>query len=89
MRHRSLLIGSILAIAAGSYMWDYLGPMISVASGGFAGEGLWLRNLSVTAYTKPFWTGLMTSLIGFIILLAGAAGVIIVLFLFLKSRNGG
>jgi hypothetical protein len=77
LKHRRLLVGSIIAIPIGVILWVILGPVVAMAGVSSHEEGWWIFSQTVTDITATYWVGVAISLIGLIVLIAGVTGIIV------------
>ena len=87
MKHRKLLIGSIIAISIGIVLWLVVGPVIA-ASGVYTYQtGWWIFSQTHSGTTTAYWAGLTLAVIGLIIVIGGITGITISLLLEFLDRN--
>lgn len=87
MKHRRLLVGSIVAIPIGLVLWIIIGTTIALAGIATHQEGWWIFSQTVTELTTTYWVGLAISLLGLIIVIAGISGIIIAFVLEILDRG--
>lgn len=87
MKHRRLLIGSIIAIPIGIILWAIIGPIVAFAGITSHYEGWWIFGQTVTEVTATYWVGVALSLGGLIILIVGVAGIILAFVLEILDRE--
>ena len=87
MKHRRLLIGSIIAIPIGIILWVIIGPVIALAGITSHYEGWWIFGQTVTEVTATYWIGVALSLAGLIILIVGVVGIILAFVLEILDRE--
>jgi len=87
MKHRRLLVGSIIAIPIGIIFWVIIGPTIAFAGISTHQEGWWIFSQTVTDITVTYWVGVALSLSGLIITIAGITGIILAFVLELLDRE--
>ena len=87
MKHRRLLIGSIIAIPIGIIFWVIIGPTIAFAGLSTHQEGWWIFSETVTDVTTTYWVGVTLSILGLIIMIGGITGIILAFVLELLDRG--
>lgn len=87
MKHRRLLIGSIIAIPIGIILWAIIGPIIAFAGITSHYEGWWIFGQTVTEVTATYWIGVALSLAGLIILISAIFGIILACVLEVLDRQ--
>lgn len=87
MKHRRLLIGSIIAIPIGFILWAIIGPIIAFAGITSHYEGWWIFGQTVTEVTTTYWVGVGLSLVGLIILIVGVVGIILAFVLEILDKE--
>ena len=87
MKHRRLLVGSIIAIPVGIIFWAIIGPTIAFAGISSHQEGWWIFGQTVTDITATYWVGVALSILGLIITIGGITGIILAFVLELLDRG--
>lgn len=87
MKHRRLLIGSIIAIPIGIILWVIIGPIVAFAGITSHYEGWWIFGQTVTEVTATYWVGVALSIVGLIILIVGVVGIILAFVLEILDRE--
>lgn len=87
LKHRKLLIGSIIAIPIGFILWVIIGPVVAFAGITSHQEGWWIFSQTVYDVTATFWIGYALSIIGLIILIGGVVGIILAVVLEVLDRQ--
>lgn len=87
MKHRRLLIGSIIAIPIGIILWAIIGPIVALAGITSRYEGWWIFGRTVTEVTTTYWVGVALSVVGLIILIIGVVGIILAFVLEFLDRQ--
>ena len=89
MKHRRLLIGSIISIPVGLVLWLIIGTTIALAGISSHQEGWWIFSQTVTELTTTYWIGLTITIVGLISVIAGISGIIIAFVLEILDREKG
>jgi len=87
LKHRRLLVGSIIAIAVGLILWAVIGPVVALAGITSHFEGWWIFGQTVTDVTATYWVGVALSIVGLIILVGGVVGIILAFLLEFLDRQ--
>jgi len=87
LKHRRLLIGSIITIPIGLILWAIIGPIVALAGITSHWEGWWIFGQTVTEVTATYWVGVALSIVGLIILIGGVFGIILALVLEFLDRQ--
>lgn len=87
MKHRRLLIGSIIAIPIGVILWVIIGPIVAFAGITSHQEGWWIFSQTVYEVTTTYWIGYALSVVGLIILIVGVVGIILAFVLEVLDRQ--
>jgi hypothetical protein len=87
LKHRRLLVGSIIAIPVGVIFWVILGPIVAMSGISSHEEGWWIFSRTVTDVTTTYWAGVAISLAGLIVLIAGVTGIVVAFVLELLDRG--
>jgi ABC-type Fe3+ transport system permease subunit len=93
MRHRKMLISSVIIIAVGIVLWFIVGPitmLFGIGTGSYETTSWWglVRETHYYEYaTSVYYVGLGLTLFGIILVIAGAVLIVITVILeFTKSK---
>lgn len=87
MKHRRLLVGSIIAIPIGVILWVVIGPIVALAGITSRYEGWWIFGRTVTEVTATYWVGVVLSIVGLIISIGGIVGIVLAIILEFLDRQ--
>jgi len=87
LKHRRLLIGSIITIPIGFILWQIIGPIVALVGVTSRWEGWWIFGHTVTEVTTTYWIGVTIWVAGLIILIAGVVGLILAFVLEILDRQ--
>lgn len=87
MKHRKLLVGSVIAIPIGLVLWIIIRTAITLAGIAALQEGLWIFSQTVIELTTTHWVGLAICILGLIIVIAGTSEIIIAFVLEILDKG--
>jgi len=87
VKHRRLLIGSVICIPIGIILWVIVGSTIAMAGISSHFEGWWIFGSAVTDVTTTYWVGVAVSMAGLIFLIVGGFGILLAVLLEFLDRQ--
>lgn len=87
MKHRRMLIASIIMLGIGIVLWQVLGPAIALAGVTSHYEGWWPFGSTVTELTPLYWVGFALSVTGFVIFIIAIVLLILAFVLEILDRE--
>jgi hypothetical protein len=85
LKHRRLLVGSIIAIPIGFILWALIGPIVALV--GIPSHYGVVPIMGGNEVTTTFWVGVALSMVGLIILIIGVVCIILAFVLEFSDRE--